>query len=399
MKKVLFFLVIIASSILAEEPYQAFVCVPVADCVGEPLAPYYKDKAIGQAYEQLPISWAGEKNSMLNCPRIHQLLFNEQVTVVAQQGNEVLVEIPNMFYEKISSSDRHNKFWTLKKNITPLNKLTYKNPNAVPTTNIEQASMVTLKLPFYDTQTGATYSAGTRFVYTEQKSGYYTVLAFDPQTSTVKHTAISQGICNNFVHKTHNERITDFVNLIRRWVLMPQGIIPLVWGGNSLTKFYHDESFMLKIKQYNDNQISYWQRNEASEGPFTGFDSSGLILRATQICGIPYYYKNTVTAAKNLRQKDQHETIQEGDLLWVPGGLFVISDITHNRMLGVIGYKFGYGKVVELELSQLFRNINTYQELIDRYHAEQPLETKKADGTFSRTIKIYKILKLKSVWE
>ena len=122
-------------------------------------------------------------------------------------------------------------------------------------------------------------------------------------------------------------------------------------------------------------------------------------MRAAQICGIPYAYKNTITAAKNLRKIDTFETVQEGDLLWVPGGLLVISDIAHNRILGVLGYQFGYGKIVELKLSQLFNDITTYEELLENYRAHKPLQTKKADGTLSRTIPTYKILKLKSVWE
>jgi len=63
---------------------------------------------------------------------------------------------------------------------------------------------------------------------------------------------------------------------------------------------------------------------------YSGFDASGLILRAAQIAGLPYFYKNSTTALANLHAVLPARLPKEGDILGAVGkGLIVVvSDIT-----------------------------------------------------------------------
>lgn len=382
---------------------KAVVIVPVADCVGQALSNFHPQEQIEEKYRAIPISWAGAANNMYSCPRIHQLLFNEVVTIIEQQGDEVLVEIPQVFYEKLDSPTRYNQFWTLKKNLAKVSDII---TNVIPDQldyhfpEKTNSDAIALMVPYYNTQTDRLYSAGTRFTLTEASDELYTISFYDHTTKAIITDKLPTTICYRASKKIIDEQIKDFIALLRLWATSSEGLIPLVWGGVSFTKWYPDVSCNQVEKRLPDGQIvSFWQPATTLSTPFSGFDNSGLVLRAAQICGIPYFYKNTITAAKNMCPLSTQDILKEGDLLWVPGGLLVVSDLAHNKILTAIGYQFGYGKVVELELEQLFVDIHTYQDLKDAYDQHKPIQTKKVDGTISRTIAEYKLLKLASVWE
>ena len=278
---------------------KAVVIVPVADMVGEPLTQFYPDESIETIYQQIPISWAGAKNDIYTCPRIHQLLFNEVVTIIKEEGKEVLVAVSNMFHEK--NGKRYNQFWTLKQNLMPYNEIKKHLPKPIDwqKNNIEKMSrdIITLKIPFYDSITDRTYSAGTRFVMIGSKRDLNIALIFDPIKKIVKSIPIPSALCTNSYNHNKHEKIINFVKLLRTWAALDGGFIPLVWGGISFTHTYHDERFDIKTtKDTHGNTTVYWQRHEPHNPPYCGFDASGIILRATQICGIPYYCKSTTTA-------------------------------------------------------------------------------------------------------
>lgn len=389
---------ICASSHAITTPHKAFITAPVVDMVGDPLRERY--------CKDMPISWGPSKEDQICCLRMHQGLFNEIVTVIKIQGDWALVELENCFWQTAESDEKLNQAWMRKKNLVPFDDLEKRNVSAwfIPEPiSIKRrqlsSNVITLAFPYFDQLTRKTYSAGTRFVCSDDKKyGYYTVHIFDCHEWQFKKTFIPDAVCHVCQNNKKSDCIADFVALLRSWI-RHEGFIPHCWGGTSLTQFYTNVGYSLHAKTIEGKKVQYWQLDDvAKEKVWSGFDASGLPLRAAQICGIPYYFKNSTTAAKNLRALEFYEAVQEGDLIWVPGGLFVISDLTHHRLIGSLGYQHGYGKVVELPMSKLFEGIETMTDLINAYFHQHPLRMKDGYGQVYRTVDQFKILKMKSVW-
>ncbi|MGE0206274.1 MAG: hypothetical protein AB7R69_00325 [Candidatus Babeliales bacterium] len=393
MKKISILTILLLHGIFMYGEY-AVVTAPVVDCTGEPL---------GRPYHELPISWAGQKNSIENCPRIHQLLFNEVVTVLEEREYEALVAAPHFFMQ--SGQEKKNTVWTLKKNLTYFSKLHESEKRVIPqplsyqNPDTRYENTITLKLPYYHEETNTLFSAGTRFIMTKKNNHYYSIVFYNPQVKATTSAKVPLYLCTEPSQKGNNQKIDDFVTLLRMWASEDLGSIPLVWGGTSFTEKYYPHTYTKEESISADGQlIEYWQPSFRA-APFTGFDASGLILRAAQICGIPYYFKNTITAAKNLKPLQPTDSLLQGDLLFVPGGLLVVSCLEHNRIIAAIGYQFGYGKIVELPLEKLFLNATTYEDILNLSYAKEPLYTKKADGSLSREIEQFCFLRMASCWE
>ena len=83
---------------------RVFCSVPVADIVSKPLAEdagSFQD--IKHAYHSLPASWGPSLKDKIACPRIHQLLLHEEVTIREETWYEAHVELKNhqvLIYEK-----------------------------------------------------------------------------------------------------------------------------------------------------------------------------------------------------------------------------------------------------------------------------------------------------------
>lgn len=176
------------------------------------------------------------------------------------------------------------------------------------------------------------------------------------------------------------------------WAHPKDGAIPFVWGGCSFCTTCIQKDFKALSENRPYQEIEYWERSD-QKNPYTGFDSSSLILRAAQIVGVPYFYKNAQTAYNNLTQLDYTETLQEGDLIWLPSGLLVVSDISENKIIVASGYQTGYGAIIECDLISFFTTINSYAELTKTYLNKLPLECKNNDG-ITKTFKNWSILKM-----
>ncbi len=74
-------------------------------------------------------------------------------------------------------------------------------------------------------------------------------------------------------------------------------------------------------------RVSVYERTECTQHPMSGFDCAGIISRAAQMCGIPYYFKNTYTLAHYLKSLSIDTHLQEGDLIWIPGHVMIVSDL------------------------------------------------------------------------
>lgn len=123
-----------------------------------------------------------------------------------------------------------------------------------------------------------------------------------------------------------------------------------------------------------------------------------MILRGAQLCGIPYFFKNSTTLAQNLTPLQKNEDLENGDLIWFLGHVIIISDVKNNLVVEARGYEHSYGRVHEASLKTQFNNISTYEDLKKAYLEHIPLERLNLQGIVAKEIPTFKLLKLKSVW-
>ncbi|HXW86189.1 MAG TPA: hypothetical protein VEK38_02495 [Candidatus Bathyarchaeia archaeon] len=347
--------------------YKAVVIVPVADLFAHPP---------NTTVDDIPVHTA--QQSPTPCPRLHQLLFHEQITVTDEKGRYVCVHIPHLFYTITQSSTPQNTYWTLAKNIFPLSPHVHQQctPYLPDTPSFTQKSItpkqstITLTLPFYYTAREILFSVGTRFVIAEQTTSQYSVYVFNAQKKCIEKMTIPYSHAMLISPaQTAQEQRKKFVTLLKQWAHPPDGFIPYVWGGCSFTECYTGS-----FTKTDHAQSCHYTYNSQTQQIKGGFDCSGLIARAAQACNIAYFYKNTTTMTHNLKQKTAHDSIEEGDIIWIPGHVMVVADIKNHTLIESRSYGHGYGKVHEIALNNVFENIHTFNDLKTAYHHKKPLQ-------------------------
>lgn len=383
------------------------VIVPVADAVATPSQSELQ--SVEELYRSMPFS--PEKGP--SCARIHQFIFNEVGRFIefTPDGKEVLIEFPHVYHEN-EKRERQNRFWLLSKNIVPLKLLREKlgSLGAIPEPiqsekpydPLRFEQILTLTLPWTDAATGIAYSAGTRFkrathLDNEQSYGIH-LLAHGTTSDLVNLTTTlvprEKALISYPADKSMAKKLC--VALIKKWAYMPVGSIPYVWGGCSIIDTCKSEAFF--CDRAHDDSTS-WKRPGRST-PHTGCDCSGLILRAAQIAGLPYFCKNTTTIGLTLTECSKAPETSEpgalaaGDLILIPRHVLMISDIEKPAVAQAIGYSSGYGIVHELPLPAVFENVNNYSELYDRWKNKIPLILKNKKGGQLKEYETFKLLTL-----
>ncbi len=360
---------------------QAVVVAPVVDLVGQPMA------NMDLCYQSLPVA----SNNLENCPRMHQLIFNEVVEIIKETDHEYCIRIPHLFYITHASNTPKCCYWTNKKHLMKFSNLPQAIHKFIPKPiDFKQRStdcdtIVTLMKPFYSKQLQMTFSVGTRFIIKSKKRQYALVHALNPKT---KNMVILQLPTSHYVASAQNPQKT-YVKLLNDWANMP-GYIPYVWGGCSLTQSNKTDEFKQKDSLFLINNDTQKQKN--------GFDCAGLIARAAQAAGMPYYYKNTLTLAKHLKQVKTKKDMVDGDLIWIPGHVMAIGNLKDNIVIEARHYNHGYGKVHKLPLHEIFKDIKTFDQLYDAIAIGQPLKRLHKDGHVVQTIRNAKILSMQSCY-
>lgn len=358
----------------------AVVVLPVADLLGEPLT---KTSAISP--ETIPVCGAPQASN--NCPRLHQLLCNEPVTIIGEKHEYYQIETPSSFFITAQCKKPQSTYWTLKKNIMPLSYITHAEKLPLEKNDVP---LVTLAQAWTDPKSGVTYSAGTRFCavdVTTPKKSHRTIYVFDPSTHLFNTSRVP---ASKLVQIDPHERKQALVSLTRTWIKELPGYIPYVWGG---TSYIHraacpfHENVAQPTRYYTINDFEH-------HAPKTGFDCSGLVLRAAQSVGISYPYKNTYTLAQLLTPVTHVNKLENGDLIWIPGHVMIVSDIQNNRMIEARSYKHGYGKLHEISLRQQFKDIATYADLITAYNTKKTIERLDNNGHIVEKIRDFKLLRL-----
>lgn len=401
-----FICILLANTHALEASYKAIIAVPIADLVPNAFGSKLKHtKFIRQRYHNLP-EHGGDAQAYIGCPRIHQALFQELVIVHETAGEEVWVELPNCFYQSQIDNDKHTRYWTLKKNIISYEKLEkhginlqllptpiqFEQPHTLDTLNI-----VTLIEPWESPITHKIYSAGTRFVLKELLNDSYLVYQLNPKQLHVEEIGIPKQHALFMPQIDNEQKVKLMIKLLRHWAHQSNGFIPYVWGGTSFTYLCNEPHELKNIRLYDGTHHPCYVRPNDTSSPKSGFDCSGLIARAAQICGMPYFCKNSTAITKQLK-KLTTEPIEDGDLIWIPGHIIVISDVKNNLILEASGHKNGYGKVQEIPIATLFKDINSYQDLHKAYTIRQKIQRLDSAGQVCATVS-FKLFKIRSIWK
>lgn len=372
--------------------YQAIASAPVTDLVGSALASTHD-------YAKLPIC-GGKPKAFSTCKRLHQLLFNEIVEVTQEMNGQVEVTLPNLFFvPNNDSSHKMATYWTLKKNIFPLKdeKLKTLVPQALSYEKPEtpQPNIITLIRPYRAAECEYTFSAGTRFIVTsiDTENKTLTVALIHPKTHTPTQITLPSSYCLKNATTPEQQR-KNFVKLIRLWA-QSSDAIPYVWGGCSY--IFSSPNFAFKEVSTQANQ-SYYRLEPQEPSPKTGFDCAGLVARAAQAAGLPYFFKNTTTLATYLQPLSEDEQINDGDLIWIPGHVMIVGDREKNTLIEARDYSSGWGKVQERSLKEVFKNIQTYDDLETRFHKKKSLQRIDRSGIVTNTYTTFKLLSLNSIW-
>ncbi len=376
---------------------KAVCIVPVADLLGESLQEVTTHGKY--SYHSLPIAYKNFEGPA----RVHQLLFNEVVDIKDVRGKEMLVELPQLFYETTTLKRPQTLYWTATKNLRPLQLLadqgislsTFPQPLTRTKVTFEKAlhNTVSLTQPFFDGATGLTYSAGTRFVVAEQQNSPDHIVAhlFDIKKNSSSTITLPKHVCLVHEEKSNEQRVADFVNIVVSWAHQSSGFIPYVWGGCSV-------SGLCKQDQFTEHNDTFSRPELSTSFPIAGLDCTGLVARAAHLAGIPYFYKNSFTIAKYVAPLGKDEKISEGDLLWIPGHVMVVSSVKNALLVEARHYSHGYGKVHEIKLEQQFKGMHSYQDLITAFFSKKSLKRLDRSGKIVQVVPGFKILKLSSIW-
>lgn len=389
---------------LCGEKKWAVTVTPVADLIPGRMSILYPNQNLVKSYKTIALE--GNKKDLHSCPRAHQVIFNELVEIDNQNGKELLIQIPQSFYVTYKSPHiKHNRYWSYKGNFVLLSKLKKMGinidlfPKPISFSQkgkTKKQNIATLILPFSDQKTKKTYSVGTRFVRNKNKDtiSHVGVWIFNVEKKRFITTYIPKKICLIKQPKTQEKKRKLLVHLLRKWIQVPGGFIPYVWGGCSFTHPYKKK--MIKVALENTPKGSKWpifsQINKNT--PATGFDCAGAIARAAQIIEIPYFFKNSFTAAQKLSPVKTFQELKVGDLLYFPGHITVVSNIKENKIIEARNHKDGFGKLQEIELRKTFKGIKTYKQLFLAHKNKKFLHRLNSTGEVSETIKNVKLLKL-----
>lgn len=397
----IFFLTIFISS-YAQLPRKAMCTTSVLDVVEYPLggsdSPWQE---VDHAYKNIPISWGPNEQDRQVCPRSHQLLLHDIVTIIDETPCEAFIQLDACFVTDLENQKQSLTGWVLKNHLKNLDELdSKKTPAFISWTNpnVDRANVktVTLFTSFGDS-TGTIYCAGTRFILNKLINMNFEVFAYSEAESNYRSIEIPQSSCvfETFYY-TPEEKRNNFCKLLTIWTSIPSNCIPLVWGGASVGTVCNPDNFDLQALVNEEGQIRYaWTRPSKTVGDvYTGVDASSAILRAAQIMGIPYYCRNSKTAMQTLTQLAITDYPKSGDILWLPGSLLVINDLNKNTIITTMSYASGYGALVELPLSKVFKDISTYHQLSQAYRKGLSLTILNRDGSSARTVDEFKILRM-----
>lgn len=369
MKRIYLLLVLFANAIFC---YKAVIVCPVADLVTEPIEPF-----------TLPVAPVNFRDG-ISCPRLHQALANEVIEVVEEKNNNVKVKALNCFFQTNGSNTKHSTYWTQKTNFVPVSKV---NANLLPEPinfenkkqNQQSKPTIVLTKPFYCKQTKQTFSAGTRFVTIGNLAQ-----VLNPKNLKFISVKIPSEYYLQEKSRSKEEMLNIFCKTLESWAT--EEYIPYVWGGISFASLCGR-----KFKKETKGLRRFYTVEKCNQTVKTGFDCSNVILRAAQIAGMPFYFKNTYTIGQNLKLVEPSKPIPNCAIIIWPGHVIVLTDAKNGTIVEAGDYSYGWGRLHKVKIKDFFKGLKTAKELQNAYNKEKPLLRKNPKGEVVQTIKSFNV--------
>lgn len=363
------------------------VTVPVADMILFSCRRAYPKREPAEIYKSFSLAPGAD---LSGCPRYRQLLYLETVRIKSVGDGEVSLETPNLmrFNSVKGTFDRDG--WTLSSNVISFKKLREQNIDYQLLIPSDKNRSITLINPWHDETTGSTYSAGTHFVYSKINSKGYQVYYLAQNPLEIKETTIPMTVAIPLKRQTAESSRKIFLETLRSWcseIKQAEGAIPYVWGGASFTKRYPKRN-----KRFVDGQ---WTDNTIKEFPMPGCDCSGLIyLVANRIANMPYFFGNTTSLVKELKEVTDIKNLKDGDLIWFSGHVIVIDSIKNKTIIHAQGYPGGgAGYIHQAHLKDLFEGASSFADFFTLKKEGKSLKY------MGRTKKNFKLLNITSVFK
>jgi cell wall-associated NlpC family hydrolase len=384
------------------------VITPVIDGLGTGPRDAFDQKR----YQNLPYS-GPQRLSNHPWERSHQLLFNQRVKLLKEKEKEAYVSVPNLLF-KGSKNAKFSplKVWVQKKHIVPLATLEERgiDTQAFPEVDLKKNKelVATLISPHKFHNRKELFSAGTRFKVASVRWGKVQVYVFNPQSLRVEVNELSPGTFVLNDGSNSKQQISKFLSILDYWAHPGNGFIPYVLGGSSFTNTISSNQFLtLPIKDARGNIVKdgsrpayKYERKPLKMGLKSGFDCSTLIYNAALASGIPYYCKNTTAIANTLKKLEKKDTLEAGDIIWIPGHVMVVTEASKGlSIIQARGYSSKQGKVYKASAEELFTQVKNPKDLIKLYHQKKPLVLKNSKGKAGSVYKNWQIFKLSSCYD
>lgn len=319
--------------------------------------------------------------------RAHQGLYNDLGYCSEETEDKIKISYPDVVYGFHNKTKKPlNSFWARKEHIAPLDELSPELLDALPSPEYADQPTIVLTYPWKN------FSVGTRFKHIpeDDTKKTYAIARIDHSTDSVVFDKIPKKNAIQEIKQDAQSTRELFVKIIHDFVdrVAQSGhnnVIPYVWGGSSFTKPYQDEAFHKKD--------GAWHRNEKNS-TYGGYDCSEFVMRMAKIAGIDFPWKTTSMIERSKRALNDEDQLENGDLIWVPGHIMIVSDIENNEMIESRAYTSGYGRVHRIPLSESFDGITTYNDLLERYSNHETIQFKNKDGSVTKKEHKFKLLKL-----
>ncbi len=364
-------------------PTKAVCVVPVANAFNEYVGkkfPTAQPKEISHLYHNVLAANIKDREFM----RIHQFLLHEIVTVLEQHGTELLVQCSDHFCQNNPDEKVFNTYAVLAEEFLFLDQV--KDFQLLPNpyewyngSSFKTDTIFTLKAPYTDPGSGVIFSLGTRFVKQTKRLDEVTVFVLQGTKMGTKTIPLSYGVINS--PRTFAEKeaciVEQFMN-----ACTGEKRIPTAFGGSSATAFFKKHEYEKTTLSLPDGTTVEGYARTQESGIQSGFTMPELNFTFDRMCGAVNIFKNTTTWTRLGTPLAPDQAIKNLDYICAKSGyLGRVISVQDNLIADIRSYTQHHGIARLVKLSENFKGIETYEDLVHAYHTNQPLQLWNDDQT------------------
>jgi hypothetical protein len=321
--------------------------------------------------------------------RVHMIVLHEIVTVLEERNGEWLVQCSDHFHQDSPSSKPQNTYAVLAEEFVFLDELEKEVQEKLPTpleyynerSFDETGTIFTLGTPPDEAtvENPEYFFSETRFLIKEINGDYVTVFVLQDKKITTTTFALSRGRINT--PRTEEEKRTCIVEEMLKECAGPH-VITTNWGGRAANfkteyaKRKEKGNYRLEpLTVPNNGEVMGY--NRAQTGHREGGKEMGGFARSNFTrCNAPAgtIYKTTQDWWYHLPALSEEEEIKAGyAVCGFTGYLGWVSSVEKNEIMDVRSYSKHHGVARNVKLSENFKGIETYEDLLIAYRTGQPL--------------------------